>query len=450
MEFVANGINGVYLRDILPKVSNDAEVNGVLAAIAYGSSFDGSDELLKHCVENKFRLDIWMRYDHTVPVKIPLLKRLLKHQKDNVFTKFVPDKFHPKVIWWKGYGAYIGSANHTNSAWNQNIEAGIFLTEDEMISNGMDLELETFFSYLSNLDKCISISPDYIKEMEDLNALNGSGINEKALKARKHDEWGGPASVKTKAAYDKRKERFRTEWLSTIGLLKSIEERLDDYTPNWIDGSIPKGWQVDQFLHAYYYNKVRDGVSQPYEKYHNINQKDPEFELRKQLKWWVQQISAPSDEDKTLFRRAPLLQKMLPKEKILSLSEQDLAEVCECTHATRDHVIKIPLAVLGRSELDILNRKERFKLFAPWLLKQRNKKNHDIRQLLHYVLYGGADDQMWDRIFNAGRNSEYAIPRYGLNSIAEVAGWVRPDISPPRNGRTSKALRALGYPVNIY
>ncbi len=37
----------------------------------------------------------------------------------------------------------------------------------------------------------------------------------------------------------------------------------------------------------------------------------------------------------------------------------------------------------------------------------------------------------------------------GISSIAEVVGWARPEDTPPRNGRTNKALRALGYPVKV-
>ncbi|WP_371200120.1 phospholipase, partial [Ectothiorhodospira sp. PHS-1] len=37
----------------------------------------------------------------------------------------------------------------------------------------------------------------------------------------------------------------------------------------------------------------------------------------------------------------------------------------------------------------------------------------------------------------------------GLSSLGEIVGWARPDEFPPRNMRTSKGLRALGYNVRI-
>ncbi len=88
MQFIANGLNGNYLRNILPP--SDVEIDGVMAAIAYGSNFnDQKADFIGHCLANRYRLDIWMRYDHTVPVAVTLLKRLLKHHKDNIFCNLV-------------------------------------------------------------------------------------------------------------------------------------------------------------------------------------------------------------------------------------------------------------------------------------------------------------------------------------------------------------------------
>lgn len=61
-----------------------------------------------------------------VPVAVPLLKKPMKHQSDNVFTKFTPDVFNSKVVLWKGWRAYIGPANHMEREWLANIEASVF------------------------------------------------------------------------------------------------------------------------------------------------------------------------------------------------------------------------------------------------------------------------------------------------------------------------------------
>lgn len=108
------------------------------------------------------------------------------------------------------------------------------------------------------------------------------------------------------------------------------------------------------------------------------------------------------------------------------------------------------MSELGRPDVQTMDKEGRVKLFAHLIMKARNSKGWDIRKLLHYVLYEGAESEIWERIYQAGRDPNYGIARYGLNSIAEVVGWARPEVVPPRNGRTSKALRALGYDVKIY
>lgn len=450
MKLIANRINGIHLRDLLPELSAEVQVDGVLAAVAYGSSAaDITQDLVGHCVANKLRLDLWMRYDHTVPVSVELLKRLLRHQQNNIFTRFVPDRFHPKLIWWKGYGAYIGSANHTDNGWLTNIEAGVFLSEDDLVANGMDNQLQEFFEYLRELDVTIPISADYIAEMERLNALN-KGVYVDAIKKRQHPEWEGPSFVQKKAAFDRRKEAFKREWLSTLGILQSIQQQLGDYRPNWVSADVPAAWQVDQFLHAYYYNHVGDSLHKPYEDYHQRNQGNPQAALETELNWWKSLPEAPSREDYALYDSAPAVRALLAQDKVKGLTCEEFSTLCRNTHATMDHIIKVPLTVLGRPELKTLDRDSRVEPFAELILRQRNRKGWDVRQLLHYVLYGGPNEEIWQRLYHAGRDSEYAISRYGLNSFAEVVGWARPEVVPPRNGRTSKALRALGFSVKIY
>lgn len=326
---------------------------------------------------------------------------------------------------------------------------GIFVTEDELVANGMDSQLEGFFEYLRELEATIPISADYIAEMERLSVLN-KDIYVEAEKARTHSKWQGPSFVARQAAFDRRKESFRKEWLSTLGILQDIQLQLLSYRPAWVAEDVPLAWQVDQFLHAYYYNKVGEGLSKPYEDYHQRNCASPQSALRVELEWWQRLQAAPSHEDQTLYRSAPRIRELLAQDKILALAVGDFESLCSNTHATMDHVVKVPLSVLGRSDLKTMSMNERVKLFAPLIMAERNGKGWDIRKLLHYVLYEGADADIWQRLYNAGRDPNYTISRYGLNSIAEVVGWARPETVPPRNGRTSKALRALGFGVKIY
>ena len=448
MKFIANGLNRSYLANVLPSPLH--EVGEVYAAIAYGShSNNDKDDFISNCLNNGSRLDIWMRYDHTVPVSVPLMRRILSHYRDNIFCNLIPDCLHSKVIWWKGYGAYIGSANLTDRAWMTNIEAGVFMTDADLQESGMDLGLEDFFEALAQLKEGFPLSEEVIQELEAIDKAR-RGIEDTGINLRKIPVWAGPQFIESKNLIDRRKEGFRKEWHETLTTLRSIGELLKTHRPSWITAGTPLNWQVDQFLHAYYYNRVGDRNRKPYQEYFARNRGNPKGAVSGALGWWQATTAAPSDEDNNLFVRAPKLQELLSKTRILSLSEAEFATVCAYTHATTDHVAKMELGQLGRPDLQHLSIDERVPLFSKWLLGKKNKKGWTVLQLLKYVLYEGQDADLWDRLYTAARDPDYSLSHYGLNSMAELVGWARPELAPPRNGRTSKALRALGYDVRIY
>lgn len=143
MKFVAGGINGEYLKGIHLSAKN--KTDNIKIAVAYAS---GDPEILKDNLQDNVKITFWGRYDSTVPVSIPILKRFLDKQSPNYECKLVPDIFHAKIIWWEDYGAYIGSANLTDRAWYNNIEAGVFITHEELLENNLLEELTNFFDDL--------------------------------------------------------------------------------------------------------------------------------------------------------------------------------------------------------------------------------------------------------------------------------------------------------------
>jgi len=448
MKLIANGLNNEYFTNILPP--NGSEIDEVVAAIAYG---DDKTTLLDHCLKNKYSLKIWMRYDHTVPVAPSFLKKLLNSMKNGVFCHLVPDRLHAKVIWFKGHGAYIGSANLTDNAWYKNIEAGVFFTDEDLYSSGMLEQLEDFFSGLEGLEKAFPLTDDIYKEQLKLSAALSTKESKKQeidnFNNRSQPYWDGLDFHESKASIDKRKEAFKKEWESAISYIQHIAKYVNDYRPSWVSPDTPEYWQVDQFLHAYYYNKVREGTSYPFEQMHQSYKGNPQTKLMDMLLWWQSQPTPPSSEDHTFEISAPLIRQYLSKEKIITLSTEQMGEVFASTHATRNHYSKLSPTILGKPDITNLNMEQRAPLFAEKMSKLRNKKGQSIQELLHYVLYGGKAELIWERIYQAAKNDEMRIDHYGLSSIAEVSGWAKPEHTPPRNGRTNKALRALGYPVKV-
>ncbi len=117
----------------------------VQAAVAYVSTI--TNPIIADCTQRGIRLQVWSRHDATLPTALPVLDWANKRMKTdaNLTWRLVGSFYHPKVIWWRGYGVYIGSANLTDAAWNSNSEAGVVVLESELDVAELRQPLEDFF-----------------------------------------------------------------------------------------------------------------------------------------------------------------------------------------------------------------------------------------------------------------------------------------------------------------
>jgi hypothetical protein len=148
---------------------------------------------------------------------------------------------------------------------------------------------------------------------------------------------------------------------------------------------------------------------------------------------------------------AVYLQDQLQSNKLLSTTQDDFLEICNKVHALRDHSLRVKYSTYGFvPPYPQMERDERIKLLSDYLYKARTSTGKTILETINYLLYGGAQDKTPDRIWDIANSEEWRIPHFGISSAGEVVGWAKPDIFPPRNGRTSKALTALGFNVRIH
>ena len=141
MRLIMGGINGHYLRNITENYARDTEE--VLAAVAYATD---ASLLFDWCWQNDIPLKFYGRLDDGVAVSVPILRSFLSKKSPNFVCRLVRHH-HAKVIWWRRVGAYIGSANLTDSAWYKNVEARCFFSEEE-INDEMGNDLLDLFSTL--------------------------------------------------------------------------------------------------------------------------------------------------------------------------------------------------------------------------------------------------------------------------------------------------------------
>jgi hypothetical protein len=452
MHLVLNGINGEYLLDVLLK-SKREDIELVEAAIAYAT--DGAP-LFEWCWDNSVPLKFWGRFDETIPVSLPVLKTFLS-RRSPAFTCKLIRSFHAKVIWWHGVGAYIGSANHTGAAWNTNIEAGTFFDEADIAAASLDVELRSFFDRID--EHASPLNDELYKALEERQKeLNRSwqqdaDARKKILAVASVKVFPGLVKTAPKSAKDRQRRAFLDDWYSTLQTLRDIGTMVgsDENRPAWIPASVPLGAQADQFLHAHYYNRVigDDGRSYFAEWYEN-NRPNPAKALREAMDWWRDLPAAPSNESNMLFNWAPFLRNALSPDRILSLSPKDFEEVCQRVWSIQDHARRVSNATLNlaggaRIAMDI-----KTKALADFLMTRRAQNGSNVLEVINFVLYGGSEAELPERLWEATTNRAWKIEHLGISSLGELVGWAMPDRFPPRNNRTSKSLRSLGYNVTAH
>jgi hypothetical protein len=439
------------LEELHRSAIQDAE--RVQAAIAYATD---ERPFLEICWQEKKPLLFYGRYDHTGPIAPAILDWFLSKSSQSVDyeLRLVPDIFHPKVIWWRKVGAYIGSANLTTRAWFGNFEAGVFLTEEEMEDNGMLSELDEFFAEIHVASH--PLTKEITAEMKRMATVSGTAdyrIEREFDKSRQIPRLASLISVTRVPRKERSRTEFLREWNQTLQYLRDISERLslDENRPLWVSKDVPKGVLADQFLHAFYYNQVREGSRYPYRELYEQNRLSRELALSAAIKWWRDLKSAPSNEDIHINDWAPEVRRRLSSGNVRKMSEADFVEVCVRIHAMREHAARMGHQAFGLTHrLQRMGKDDRTKYFATWLFKQRAADGSTPCELIDFVLNGGARSETAERLFMACFDPARKLPHIGVSTLGEMVGWAMPDEFPPRNGRTSKALTALGYDVAIH
>ena len=281
--------------------------------------------------------------------------------------------------------------------------------------------------------------------------LRLAALDDESRKHRHVPEWDGPNAVVTREkSLEFRRKTFIREWEEGLSILRQLAQQAPDFRPHWLDSDVPAAWQADQFLHAYYYNEVVDGARHPFEEHYQKNRADPARAVAAALGWWSGLKEPPSGEDYNCHVRAPVIRQCLTRKNLETLTQENFIQVCQANHSTADHVGRMNLNDFGLEVSAETSWEDRITAFSQWIWARRNRRDERIDKVLAYVLDGGPTREIPSRLFEAANNPERKIPHFGTNQIAEIAGWARPEVCAPRNGRTSKSLRALGYDVRIY
>lgn len=457
MKVVMGELNGTRLLDLMNAATS--KCSRVTAAVAYATQ---SSPFFEHCLANKIFLDFIGLLDEDCAVGVGVLEKLLEAGPLAVNPRLIKGHFHSKIIWWHGHGAYIGSANLTASAWSSNVECGVFYEEDEILGTQIQVDLEAQFDYLraasAPVTKELVAALRKLRPLEEFAYRAKEKVRNAFEQATKDipDHKGLVAAAQPTAF-----TRFTVEWNDTLQLLRGLcrdFQRLNK-RPGWVAQSANPTVHFDQFLHAYYYVRVRgeredgesarafDLVNRAYEK----NRNNKEAALREAADWWASLKEAPFGEDVFISTIAPRVQAAFEKQRLASWTVDDFKNTFRDVHAFATHARQVRNSVFGLPKDHHETGVERVHRLSDWLWAQaRDPGQHHIHELLQYLIWGTSPTNMVERLWNVTRDERWRYERLGPSSLGEAIGWARPDDFPPRNNRTNKALRALGYDVTLF
>lgn len=151
LELLLENKNIRKLNNIL-KYKLPENVKKISAAIA----FNQAPLLLDTCIKRKIKLNWWGLFTSDISTKPELVRKALEHSDLVTFYPFA-EHFHSKVIHFHGYGVYIGSHNMTKAAPEENVEAGVFILENELTEEQLN-EVNNFFENLKSKSLPVTLS----------------------------------------------------------------------------------------------------------------------------------------------------------------------------------------------------------------------------------------------------------------------------------------------------
>lgn len=446
MKLLLGGINGEYLRGITD--DGAAKTEEVLAAVAYATD----DSLLfDWCWQHQIPLKFYGRLDDCVAVSVPILRTFLNRRSGDFVCRLVRHH-HAKVIWWRGLGLYVGSANLTHSAWYNNVEAGCFFFENE-IAEDMASDIESMFAKLH--EHSTPLTEELLQEMSrrDQLLIDSEPPSRDFWKSQSFKDWPGLGRFVRKKVSEQRRQKFLEEWHSTLQEIRDIGRIISrpENRPSWIGDDIPIGAQADQFLHAHYYERTFEGGRAMYASFYEQNRTRKKQALEETIAWWRRLPAAPRSEAIMLNETAPYLRVALSEQSLVTMTYEQFHSICSSIHAIRDYSRRVSnVAVELATDGTRYAIQQKVAALAKRIWSDRSEGGKHVCDLLQYVLFGGASDDLPERLWQGVADPKWKIGGLGVSALGELVGWALPDKFPPRNGRTSKALRSLGYDVTVH
>jgi len=462
MQLIGNSMNGSWPVDLITQANAEA-LEQIDIAVAYVTQMANIFDLAS---KQEVPLNLYTLADGHFP-NLGVAQKFIYGRRTSWRLYLTRGFFHPKIIWLRGIGAYIGSANLTDKAWYKNLECGVWLSQEDLDRLNWNEELATMFDLIHK--HCREATEEDLASLEELNRCRRRLRDaEDSFKKDVDRLLGRLPGAHSPIDHNRRivsggaaKEAFSDEWRSGLTILRKITKLVNNKRsrwPKWVNQSVPASIVQDQVTEWWWhkeFRRTRESRKLMMEA-HEKHTSDPDAIVERLVNEWCEIQTTDSDEWKKHINETPRrLRELLSIQELQRLDRDSLEEILLLCHASREHGRQMRNSVLGLDPGEERSAEERVRLYSHYLFKERSAQGHNVREVMEFVLWGNSSQfrdhkDVEDRIWLASHEEEWKLPHLGVSIFGELIGYARPEEFPPRNNRVSKTLYALGYDGILY
>jgi hypothetical protein len=451
MRLIGNALNNDYFRNILAAADHD-NLRAIRLAVAYVREMNDIFELAKR---RNVPLELYCLFDGMFPSK-PILKRFVDRHGSLTWQMYLTANFyHPKIYWFEGIGAYIGSANLTVQGRNNNLECGVWFNQDELVGEGLDEQLRMMLRVIR--ERSTPASEEHVRILDAIEsqrtaARKAQSDFEQSVKDALANIPGQQAPIdvtQKESAGGAARRAFVSEWNQTLTILRKLTVLgRQRPRPSWVGAHVHPAIVQDQATESWYHVHIRStGESATeLERLHRQNRGRMEAAIDELFSEW-QTFHTDDQFWRNWTNEEPRrLEQLLARQSLREWDGDKMMKLVWGGHASRDHARQMTNATFRLPPDATHDKWARAGFFAEYLMRQQTEAGRRVNEVLEYLFWG--EDQNPDcaeRLWSATYDPAWKIPHLGVNILGEWIGYARPNEFPPRNNRVSRCLYALGY-----
>lgn len=247
VELVGNSMNGNYVPALIKRADCDA-LSEIRLAVAYVTKMD---DLFALADKRKVPLTLYALGDGDFPA-LAILKRFVESSRPHWRLFLSRNFYHPKIIWLRGVGVYIGSANLTDNGMMANLECGVWLDQSDLRERDWEAVLDTMFEVIHK--RSTAASREHIAAFEALRGEANKLDQARAALRKKSDELlksiAGQERPLDKTAGrggGAARELFVQQWHAGLTVLRKMTTMIAEYPlPKWVRPDSPRSIVQDQ------------------------------------------------------------------------------------------------------------------------------------------------------------------------------------------------------------